>query len=65
MDATLHSPDKMIRIERQIRRLRDLLASAWAEHYPPATIRRIESLIERRWNRVDRSGRMNIEPQPA
>jgi hypothetical protein len=41
------------RLEEQVRRLRNRLADAWRQNGSSATIRRLEGLIQRRWQLLD------------
>ncbi len=53
------------RIERQIRRLRNQLANAWAHNCATPIIHRLEGMISRRWQMLDRVRDQNTDLQPA
>jgi len=44
---------KVERLQRQVNRLRNLLADAWLRGCAQATIRRIERDLKRRWDLLD------------
>jgi len=54
-----------VRLARQVRRLRDLLAEAWVQRWPESAIHRIELDLARRWYRLDRTKRRPQRPTPA
>ena len=53
------------RIERQVCRLRNQLANAWACQCPAPVIHRLEKMIARRWQLLDRVRDRYADPQPA
>jgi len=53
--ATHSRDDDVVRLERQLRRLRNRLADAWASDGSPVVIRRIEGLMQRRWQLLDKT----------
>lgn len=55
----------VVRLERQVRRLRDVLAGALQQDGLPERIRRIEMLLNTRWERLDCARRRFCEPLPA
>jgi len=51
--------DSVGRFEEQTRRLRDRLADAWLCKGSPVAIRRLESMIRRRWRMLDMARRQH------
>lgn len=53
------------RIEQQLERLRNRLATAWERGCSPRVIHRLEMMIDRRWKLRDRAATKHRPLQPA
>lgn len=65
MQAGIVTRLDIARLERQLQRLRNRLADAWKLNCPPAVIHRLEWLMQRHWQRLERIRHHNThDPQP-
>ena len=54
MDTMVERRPNVVRLEGQVRRLRNRLAEAWQSSRRPVVIRRLEGLMRRRWRMLDK-----------